>query len=196
MAETLALTYARVYGLDAVAVRPGYVYGPGASTGGYYLDRAFRGEAVDEPVGGDLPMDVTYVRDLAEGIFLAATVRPLTHRLFNVTGGVLRRRSEVAELARQLVPGAAVRVGPGIAPGAHLRGPSRLERARAELGYAPRYTLEDGAGRLAGLAARAGRLTVRRAMARPSHADVGSAGAGRRPRPRAPVGRGRATRCC
>jgi nucleoside-diphosphate-sugar epimerase len=144
MAETMAITYHKVYGLDAVAVRPGYVYGPGASTGGYYLDRAFRGEAVDEPVGGDLPMDVTYVRDLAEGVFLAATVRPLDHRLFNVTGGVLRRRSEVADLVRRLVPGAAVRVGPGVAPGAHLRGPSRLERARAELGYAPRYTLEEG----------------------------------------------------
>jgi nucleoside-diphosphate-sugar epimerase len=126
MAETLALTYHKVFGLDVVVVRPGYVYGPGASTGGYYLDRVFRGEAVDEPIGGDLPMDVTYVRDLAEGIALAATVRPLTHRLFNITGGVSRRRSEVAELVRRLVPGAAVRVGPGIAPGAHLRGPSRL----------------------------------------------------------------------
>jgi nucleoside-diphosphate-sugar epimerase len=144
MAETMSLTYATVYGLDVVAVRPGYVYGPGASTGGYYLDRAFRGEAIDEPSGGDLPMDVTYVRDLAEGIFLAATVRPLAHRLFNVTGGALRRRSEVADAVRRLVPGSSIRVGPGIAPGAHLRGPSRLERARAELGYAPRYTLEDG----------------------------------------------------
>jgi nucleoside-diphosphate-sugar epimerase len=144
MAETLALTYQKVYGLDVVAVRPGFVYGPGNSTGGYYLDRAFRGEAIDEPVGGDLPMDVTYVRDLAEGIVLAAMVRPLAHRLFNITGGVLRRRAEVAALVRDLVPGAEVRVGPGIAPAAHVRGPSRLDRARAELGYTPRYTLEAG----------------------------------------------------
>ncbi|MCC6627240.1 MAG: NAD(P)-dependent oxidoreductase [Chloroflexi bacterium] len=144
MAETLALTYATVYGLDVVAIRPGFVYGPGASTGGYYLDRAFRGEPIDEPVGGDLPMDMTYVRDLAEGIYLAATVRPLAHRLFNITGGASRRRAEVAALVQQLVPRAAIRVGPGIAPGAHLRGPSRLDRARADLGYAPRFTLEAG----------------------------------------------------
>lgn len=144
MAETMVLTYHKVYGLDSVAVRPGFVYGPETSTGGYYLDRAYRGEVIDEPVGGDLPMDVTYVRDLAEGIYLAATVRPLAHRLFNITGGVLRRRSEVAEIVQRLVPGATLRVGPGIRPEAHLRGPSRLDRAAAELGYRPAYTLEQG----------------------------------------------------
>jgi UDP-glucose 4-epimerase len=144
MAETLVLTYGTVYGLDTVAVRPGYVYGPGASTGGYYLERAIRGETVDEPADGDLPMDVTYVRDLAEGVYLTATVRPLAHRLYNITGGVQRRRAEVAAIVRRLVPGAVVRLGPGITPGAHLRGPSKLDRARADLGYAPRYSLEDG----------------------------------------------------
>src|SRR5579884_1376249 len=46
MAETMAITYHKVFGLDVVAVRPGYVYGPDNSTGGYYLDRAFRGEIV------------------------------------------------------------------------------------------------------------------------------------------------------
>ena len=144
MAETLALTYHKVYGLDVVAVRPGFVYGPGASTGGYFLDRAARGEVVIEPVGADLPMDVTYVRDLADGIARAMTVRPLAHRLFNITGGVSRRRGEVAAIVRRLVPGAVVEVGPGVPPQAHLRGPSRLDRARAELGYAPRFTLEEG----------------------------------------------------
>jgi nucleoside-diphosphate-sugar epimerase len=144
MAETMVRTYHKVYGLDTVAVRPGYVYGPGNSTGGYYLDRVFAGDSVDEPTGADLPMDATYVRDLADGIYRAATVRPIAHRVFNVTGGVLRRRAEVAAIARRLVPGARIRVGPGIPPTAHLRGPSVLARAEAELGYRPRYTLESG----------------------------------------------------
>jgi nucleoside-diphosphate-sugar epimerase len=134
MAETLVVTYHKVYGLDAVALRPGYVYGPDNSTG----------EAVVQPVGADLPQDVTYVRDLVEGIYLAGTVRPIEHRVFNVTGGVRRYRREVAALARQLVPGARIEVGPGIPPGAHLRGPSVLARAEAELGYRPRFSLEEG----------------------------------------------------
>ena len=144
MAETLALTYHKVYGLDVVAVRPGYVYGPRNSTGGYFLDRVLAGEAVEQPVGADLPIDATYVKDLARGIYLAMTARPIEHRVFNITGGVLRRRGEVAEIVRRLVPEARIVLGPGIPPNAHLRGPSDLARARAELGYAPRFTLEDG----------------------------------------------------
>lgn len=144
MAETLVVSYHKIYGLDTVAIRPGYVYGPNNSTGGYFLDRVFRGETISQPVGADLPMDLTYVRDLADGIYRAMTVRPIVSRIFNITGGVLRRRGEVAELARRLVPGARIDVGPGIPPQAHLRGPSVLTRAQNELGYRPQYTLEAG----------------------------------------------------
>jgi nucleoside-diphosphate-sugar epimerase len=144
MAETLAISYHKIYGLDVVALRPGYVYGHHNSTGGYFLDRVFRGEAVEQPVGADLPIDATYVRDLARGIMLAMTVRPIQSRIFNLTGGVLRTRGEVAEIARRLVPLARLTIGPGILPTSHLRGPSDLSLARAELGYEPRYTLEEG----------------------------------------------------
>ncbi|MCC7369460.1 MAG: NAD(P)-dependent oxidoreductase [Chloroflexi bacterium] len=144
MAETLVISYHKIYGLDTVALRPGYVYGHHNSTGGYFLDRVLRGETVEQPVGADLPIDCTYVRDLAQGIRLALTVRPLQSRIFNITGGVLRLRGEVAQLVRELVPGADIRLGPGIPPTAHLRGPSDLTRARTELGYAPQYDLEAG----------------------------------------------------
>lgn len=144
MAETLAITYHKVYGLDIVAIRPGYVYGPGSSTGGYFLDQVFAGEVIKQGEGADLPMDVTYVKDLAHGIYLASTVRPITHRIFNITGGVLRQRGEVAQIAGQLVPGARIQLGPGIPASAHLRGPSDLTRAGEELGYAPQYSLEAG----------------------------------------------------
>jgi nucleoside-diphosphate-sugar epimerase len=144
MAETLAISYHKIFGLDVVALRPGYVYGHHNSTGGYFLDRVARGEVVEQPVGADLPIDATYVRDLAQGIVRALTVRPITSRVFNITGGALRLRGEVAQIARKLVPGAQINLGPGIPPAAHLRGPSDLSRARAELGYEPRYTLEQG----------------------------------------------------
>jgi len=144
MSETLVHSYHKIYGMDTVAVRPGYVYGHRNSTGGYFLDKVFVGEAIQHESGADLPMDVTYVKDLALGLRLALTVRPIQHRIFNITGGVSRRRGEVADLARQLVPGAQIALGPGYSAHAHLRGPSVLDRARAELGYEPRYTLEAG----------------------------------------------------
>jgi nucleoside-diphosphate-sugar epimerase len=142
MAETLVISYHKIYGMDTVAVRPGYVYGHRNSTGGYFLDRVFKGEVIDETNGADLPIDVTYVKAL--GIRLALMVRPLNHRIFNITGGISLRRSEVADLARQLVPGARITVGPGYPASAHLRGPSVPRRAGEELCYAPRYTLETG----------------------------------------------------
>ena len=144
MAETLVYSYHKIYGLDTVAVRPGYVYGHRNSTGGYFLDRVFNGESIDQPTGADLPIDVTYVKDLALGLRLGLTVRPIQHRTFNITGGVSRRRSEVADLARALVPGAQITLGPGYPEHAHLRGPSVLDLARQELGYEPRYSLEAG----------------------------------------------------
>jgi nucleoside-diphosphate-sugar epimerase len=144
MAETLVTSYHKIYGMDTTAVRPGYVYGHRNSTGGYFLDRVFNGEAIEQETGADLPIDVTYVKDLALGLRLALTVRPIQHRVFNITGGVSRRRSEVADLARQFVPGARIALGPGYPAHAHLRGPSVLDRARAELGYEPRFTLEAG----------------------------------------------------
>jgi nucleoside-diphosphate-sugar epimerase len=144
MAETLVVSYHKIYGLDSVALRPGYVYGHRNSTGGYFLDRVSAGERIDQDTGADLPMDVTYVKDLALGIRLALTIRPIEHRIFNITGGVSRTRREVADLARTLVPRAHIELGPGIPPTAHLRGPSVLTRAKQELGYEPRYTLEAG----------------------------------------------------
>ncbi|HZR01373.1 MAG TPA: NAD-dependent epimerase/dehydratase family protein, partial [Chloroflexota bacterium] len=144
MAETMVITYHKVYGLDTVAVRPGYVFGPGSSTGGYFMDQVYAGEAIDQPQGAELPMDLTYVRDLADGIYRAMTVRPIVHRIFNITSGVQVTRAQVADAVRRRIPGARIRLGPGIPPRAHLRGPSVLDRARTELGYEPRYQLEDG----------------------------------------------------
>jgi UDP-glucuronate 4-epimerase len=142
MAETMVITYHKVYGLDTVSVRPGYVWGPGSSTGGYFMDQVYAGQAIDQPDGAELPMDMTHVRDLADGIYRAMTVRPIQHRIFNITGGAQYRREEVADAVRRRVPDARITLGSGIRPRAHLRGPSVLDRARTELGYEPSYTLE------------------------------------------------------
>ena len=156
MGEVLVRSYVRSFGLDATVVRTGFVYGPGSGIGEYFLPRVLRGEAVVEPAGGDHPCDFTYVADLADGLFRAHTRRPLEHRLFNVTGGVLRTRGDLAAAVRAAVPGAAIALGPGVDPRRHLRGACDLTRARTELGYAPAYTLEAGiaawAGALRGVA--------------------------------------------
>jgi nucleoside-diphosphate-sugar epimerase len=42
------------------------------------------------------------------------------------------------------VPGARIDIGPGYQPGRHLRGACDLSRAGQELGYEPRYSIEQG----------------------------------------------------
>lgn len=144
MAETLCFSYQKIFDLDVTVVRTSFVYGPGHAIGRYFVDQAMRGEPVREETGADHPCDYTYVKDLAKGIFLAHTVRPVASRLYNLSGGVLRRRRDLIALVRKAFPAAQIEVGDGVSETLNLRGPCSIERARQELGYAPAFTLEQG----------------------------------------------------
>ncbi len=144
MAETLCLSYHKVYDLDITAVRTSFVYGPGHGIGLYFVDQARTGQIIKEADGADHPCEYTYIKDLARGIFLAHTTRPLQHRLFNIASGVQRPRHDLIDLVKKTYPQARIEVGPGISPTGNLRGPCHLDRARTELGFEPAYTLETG----------------------------------------------------
>jgi nucleoside-diphosphate-sugar epimerase len=144
MVEILITAYRSRYGTDGASIRPGYVYGVGAAIGEYFVPSVLAGQPVVEPNGADHPCDFTYVLDLAEALVAAAVAERLPETVYNVSGGVLRTRGELAEITRKLVPGAAIEIGPGIGPTLNLRGPSILDRARRDFGFVPRFSLEEG----------------------------------------------------
>lgn len=144
MGETWCAAHRRTYGSDVASFRTGFVYGRGNQIGEYFLPRVLAGEAVSEAAGGGHPCDFTYVVDLAEALLAAALAPTLPNTVYNVTGGQLRRRDELAEAVRALVPGANIAQAAGIDPGRHLRGACMLERARTDFGWSPRFTLEAG----------------------------------------------------
>jgi len=144
MSENWCAAHRRTFGSDSASFRTGFVYGRGNQIGEYFLPRVLAGEAVVEAAGGDHPCDFTYVADLAEALLAAALAPALPHSVYNVTGGVLRTRGDFAAAVRELVPGARITQPPGIDPGRHLRGPSVLQRARADFGWAPRFSLAAG----------------------------------------------------
>jgi UDP-glucuronate 4-epimerase len=146
MGELLANSCHHASGVDVVSLRPSFVYGPGSSIGDYFVLDAVGGKPVERPGGRDHPCEFTAVWDLAEAIFLAHTVRPVPHRLFNVSSGEYRTRGELADIVKRCVPGADVTIGEGVDPARNLRAPMDLSRLRGEVGYAPRYTLEAGIG--------------------------------------------------
>jgi nucleoside-diphosphate-sugar epimerase len=144
MTETWCSTHRRTYGSDAASVRTGFVYGRGNQIGEYFLPRVVVGEAVTEAAGRDHPCDFTYVMDLAEALLAVAMAPKLGFDVYNVTGGVLRSRGELADAVRTLVPSANIVQGAGIDPNRHLRGPAVLERAWQDFAWRPRFTLEAG----------------------------------------------------
>ncbi|MFO1126738.1 MAG: SDR family oxidoreductase, partial [Methylocystis sp.] len=144
MAETLCDAYRKTFGIVAASIRTGFVYGFGSRIGQYFVPSALAGESVREQVGGDHPCDFTYVVDLARALVDAAEKPFLPEPVYNVSGGVLKLRRDFAAAVRQAIPGADIDAGAGVDPARHLRGPSILDRAGRDFGFAPRFSLAQG----------------------------------------------------
>lgn len=152
--ETMLELYHSLYNLDAVTVRTSWVYGRGDTHNFYaqcFLFHALHGKPLDLPSGADHVANYTFADDMANGIFLAYTVRPLKHRLFNINSGRLVSARELAEAVMKVVPGAQIKLGPG-EMGVGLGRPQRhhiqkgkmdISRAEEELGYNT-TALEEG----------------------------------------------------
>ena len=144
MAEVHCTAHRRTYGSDVASFRTGFVFGRGTQIGEYFLPRVLAGQAVAEPAGREHPCDFTYVVDLAEALVAAAEAPLLAHSVYNITGGRIRTRGELAQGVRDLVPSAQISQGVGIDPARHLRGACVIERARQDFGWRPRFSLESG----------------------------------------------------
>jgi len=164
MCEALVNSYVSVYGLDAVSMRPGMMYGPGMWMRypiAVLIESASNGTPIRLPVGGDMPFDWTYARDAAKAIFLGYKIRPIRHRVFNISDGRGYTLRETAEVIKKLIPNAIIEIGPGLVDKSKvdligieelrnfframpLRGPMDGSRLREELGFKPEYTLESG----------------------------------------------------
>jgi nucleoside-diphosphate-sugar epimerase len=156
MGELLVNMYQKTYGVSACTVRVSWVWGPPLLTRGldgprgpipYLLGRAVRGERVDEPSGGDFIANFTYVKDVARALLLAYQKEALPSNLYNLSNGRHYSTAEIAEAIERVVPGARVRVGPGLKPWIDytvLRGSFDIARARTELGFEVAYPLDRG----------------------------------------------------
>jgi nucleoside-diphosphate-sugar epimerase len=153
-AEAICFAYHQALGLDFRTIRPSAVYGLGMNQ--YVgpikamVENAVRGEPAHFEFGGAHPRAYTHARDIA-GLVIAMLDAPdEADRIFyGSTGEPMATTSEVAEIVRELVPGADVEIGEELSeaekPVVALRGELSVENARTQLGWEPQYaSLRDG----------------------------------------------------
>jgi UDP-glucose 4-epimerase len=138
----------RLWGLDIVALRLGSTYGPGKDGRhvGYpgekarIVEAALNGEpyTVRTP---DVVDDLVYVRDVAKGHALALFAPRTEHWQFNISGGQLVSLREFAAEAARLCSQHRLSIQESSETGVptNVTGLLSIERARAELGYAPDF---------------------------------------------------------
>jgi nucleoside-diphosphate-sugar epimerase len=149
--------YRKLHGVSAVALRPSRVWGPGYARFDLPLPiellirDAVEGKDIVWPSGADIRMDVTYVRDLCQGIIQALTVNEVPSPVYTLSGGTLVSVTDVIDALRAQFPKLTIEVGPGLewARGdipytIALKPMNDISRARNELGYRTEYGLEKG----------------------------------------------------
>lgn len=160
LGHRLGQRYRAIFGLDVITVRISSAYGPHTRfnpfrklVGNTLIAHLCRAAAFGQPVvlegGGDYPRDWTYVADAARGVCLAYHAETPRHTAYNIASGRSYTVAEVTEALRGVEPQAMINVGAGRwdddpFQAANLRGPLDITRAKADLGYEPRYDLQAG----------------------------------------------------
>lgn len=147
--------YARVHGLDTVALRYGNVYGPRQDSHGeagvvaIFCERVLQNRPLTVFGDGSQTRDYVFVEDVAHANYLAANKQlppagPLDSRSFNIGTGVETSVLELAELIRD-ASGATPRVEHAPERAGEVRRSVLLAtRAQNVLGWTPRTSIADG----------------------------------------------------
>jgi nucleoside-diphosphate-sugar epimerase len=142
--EHVLRTYAARHGIELALLRFAGVYGYHSVAGGpgvavqQAVWAAMAGKSVELHVYESV--DFVYVKDLANGIALAAHAEPLKHQVYNLGSGLLTTVGDIEAAMRTLFPEVKVTRGKLTPPRPRMD----ITRARTELGYNPEYKLEAG----------------------------------------------------
>ena len=152
--ELFSFAYSQAYDLDVRIIRPSAVYGFGmpwhsANNMKQLVEPAVRGETAELSSGGTIARDYTHVQDVADLTVAVLNAGSDIDRLFYAaTGQPLVTAAGVAEIIRDLLPDASIRVSDALSPldemEASFRGVLSISNAQQQLGWTPKYSLRDG----------------------------------------------------
>jgi len=144
-AEMFCADYATLFGRPYTVLRYGIPFGPRMRSDlvvAAFIERALRGEPLRIDGDGAQERSFVYVEDLAAAHVLA--LAPIAHnRTYNLEANEPITIRELAETVGALVGDVEVTFGPP-RPGDYRAKRVKSERARAELGWEPRFDLAAG----------------------------------------------------
>lgn len=151
--ELFGLSYASHGCAPFIALRFATMYGFGMRQPAYIkpmVENAVRGLPTSFGTGADMLRNYTYIKDCARATLLAldADLDRLEHRVFNACREETVTIGELAQLVKEVIPGAEITVGPGLSEYERVdirrRGRIDTARARKELGFEARFDLREG----------------------------------------------------
>ena len=148
--ESLAMAFAKTYGMDISALRYFNVYGPRQRGGHYagaiqiFATRALGNLPIIIDGDGKQTRDFTYVEDIVTANVLAASSKKVKGRVYNVGGG---NQISIEHLADTIISKAesTSKKEYGLPRIGDVRNSlAGLERIRGDLGYDPKWPIEKG----------------------------------------------------
>ena len=147
--EFLGQQYANSFGFEFRISRVYFCYGQGKWPSRFIrLYRLGFGalEGLDDLTmnkGADQKLDFTYIEDAARGTAMLFQAKAVKHNIYNIATGVPTSVGRVAELCQKYSPfSVKVELGPGELM--QRCEALNISRAREELGFEPRYSVEEG----------------------------------------------------
>ena len=152
-AEHYVRVYSRDHGLECINVRTCWVYGPHLPRlrlPRTFIEAALRGEPYHQTEGANLAVDQVFIDDTVDGTLLALDKEKHRFDAYNIATGEAPTLRDTADAVNEAIPGARITVGDsgvyrhgGVVPTA-VKGALDISRARAELGYEPKYDIKKG----------------------------------------------------
>ena len=149
--EHLIHAYEGMYNLDVIIIRPGGVFGRGFYVGGSTVGKVMRDLALNIIKGRPFTIDAktygpneyVYGKDVGMALYLACQAKDPKQRIYNAGTGVVHGPEELAQVVRELLPNAEIKVS-GTSGAEKSRSiPMDISVSKAELDYAPKFMLKD-----------------------------------------------------
>lgn len=145
-ADLILQSYAQNLGLSAIALRIGWVYGPGRATDAIIqpIARSANGAPYRLETGAKHQLQFVHVDDVVSSIVCALKAERPSRVAYNINGAETVTIGEILDLIARQLPAIRAEIGPGLLPDTDIQGKMSLDAAHRDLGWKPQIAFADG----------------------------------------------------